>query len=77
MKVINDTALKKIEDSIYKQKAAEKCLKPSSRSIKFKRYSNFFVNSRNVKSAKGGKKISCRPFRKREKSSSKINFRVD
>ena len=38
MKVISYTALKKIEDSIYKQKAAEKSLKPSSRSIKFKRY---------------------------------------
>ena len=45
MKVINYTALKKIEDSIYKQKAAEKSLKLSSRSIKFKRYSNFFVNT--------------------------------
>ena len=43
MKVINYTALKKIEDSIYKQKAAEKSLKPSSRRIKFKRYSIFFL----------------------------------
>ena len=43
-----------------------------------KRYSNqeifesrdiriFFVISRSVKSVRGGKKISCRPFRKREK----------
>ena len=47
VKVINYTALKKIEDSIYKQKAAEKSLKPSSRSIKFKRYSNFFCGESN------------------------------
>ena len=75
MKVINYAAFKKIEDSIYKQKAAEKSLKPSSRSIKFKRYSIFFVNSRSVKSVRGGTIFSCRPFTKREKSSSKIKFR--
>ena len=58
-----------MEDSIYKQKAAEKSLKPSSRSIKFKIYSIFlFVNSRSVKSVRGGKKKnSCRPFRKVKK----------
>ena len=67
MKVINYTELKINEDSIYKQKAAEKGLKPTSRSIKFKRYSIFFVNSRSVKSVRGGKQFSCRPFRKREK----------
>ena len=38
----------------------------------------FFVNSRSVKSVRGGKQNSCRPFRNREKkSSSKIKFRVD
>ena len=77
MKVINYTAFKKVEDSIYKQKAAEKSLKQSSRSIKFKRYSNIFGNSRSVKGVRGGTIFSCRPFRKLEKSSSKIKFRVD
>ena len=28
---------------------------------------DFFVNSRSVKSVRGGKQFSCRPFRKREK----------
>ena len=68
MKVINYTAFKKIEDSIYKQKAAEKSLKPSSRSIKFK-------SVKSVKSVRGGNFFSCRPFRKREKKAvKKFNF---
>ena len=42
----------------------------------------FFVNSRSVKGVRGGKKISCRPFRKREKKHFKkyisrgLNFAV-
>ena len=74
MKVINYTAFKIIEDSIYKQKASKKGLKPTSISIKFKRYSIFFVNSRSVKSVRGGKQFSCIPFRKREKAVQKLNF---
>ena len=70
MKVINYTAFKKIEDSIYKQKAAEKSSNPvpeasNSRDIRF-----FFVNSRSVI-------FHVDPSRNVKESNSKIKFRVD
>ena len=68
----------------HTQTAAEKTLKPSSRSIKFKRYSNFFVNSRSVESVRGNLEIDLKicifhvdPSGNVKKSSSKIKFRVD
>ena len=59
MKVINYTALKKIEDSISKkpQKKASNPVPEASNSR----------DIRSVKSVRGGKKLSCRPFRKHEK----------
>ena len=77
MKVINYTALKKIEDIIYKQKPPKKASNPVQEASNSRDIRIYFVNSRSVKSVRGGKKISCRPFRKREKISSKIKFRVD
>ena len=61
MKVINYTALKKNRGQYLQAKSRRKASNPVPEASN----SNFFVNSRSVKSVRGGKKNSCRPFRKR------------
>ena len=76
MKVINCAAFKKKSSTVFtSKKPQKKASNPvpeasNSRDIRF-----FFVNSRSVKSVRGGNKFSCRPFRKREKKAlQKLNF---
>ena len=61
MKVINYTALKKNRGQYLQAKSRRKSLKPPVPEASNSRDIRFF--------------FSCRPFRKREKSSSKIKFR--
>ena len=68
MKVIKYAALKKNLGQYLQVKTRRKSLKPSSRTINYSRdIQFFFVNSRSVKSIRGGKKKSCRRLKKREK----------
>ena len=80
MKVINYTALKKNRGQYLQAKSRRK--KPQTQFQKHQIqeiFELFFVNSRSVKSVRGGKKISCRPFREREKKSSskKAGFNME
>ena len=76
MNVINYTALKKIEDTVStSKKPPKKAANPVPEASNSTDIRTFFVNSRSVKSVRGGKKISCRHFRKRQKKAvQKLNF---
>ena len=67
MKVINYTAIKKSRTVFTSKKPPNKASNPVPEASNSRDIRIFFVNSRNVKSVRGGKNFSCRPFREREK----------
>ena len=67
MKVINYTALKENRGQYLQAKSRRKKPQTQFQKHQIQEIRIFFVNSRSVKSVRGGKKISCRPFTKRKK----------
>ena len=68
MKVINYTALKQSRTVSTSKKPPKKASNSVPEASNSRDIRIFFVNSRSVKSVRGGNKFSCRPFRKREKN---------
>ena len=61
MKVINYTALKKKSRTVTSEKPPKEASNPVPEASNSRDIRIFFVNSRSVKSVRGGKKFSCRP----------------
>ena len=77
MEVINYTALKKSSTVSTSKKSPQKASNPVTEASNSRDTRFFFVNSRSVKSVRGGKKFHVDPSRNVKKSSSKIKFGVD